>query len=385
MKDKEISLVLKKAEELKALFVLGQRVIPFLEEIFVFVSEIKPVLDDINVSIEENLKKMPSASKQLSKVTEATELATTEIMDIVDGIVYKSDIIKTHVKKINERGSDSAGPLKILKIVYKALKSGADTQKLLPQMKKAIVGFSVKNDDDSSEAFGKTNEMLDSVIMDANSIMISLQVQDITSQQIAAVNHLLETIQDKLSNILVKFNQTNVEDLVDPMRDREEDINVSRLHREIAFDPEAVDSISVKDSRQGEVDEYMQRHNNGEDIFDEDEGETDEAESEPQAEEEDAEASSETDDGPASQDDIDALFQAVNGDDDENYEEENDGEVVDDPPATQEIEESVGEESPADSEPDDRQSPEPEPVEEDDEEDEFQQFSQDDIDALFGK
>ena len=74
MKDKDLSVLLKKTDELRALFVLGQRVLPFLEEIFMFVSEIKPLLDDINHSIEENLKKMPNVSKQLSKVTEATEL-----------------------------------------------------------------------------------------------------------------------------------------------------------------------------------------------------------------------------------------------------------------------------------------------------------------------
>ena len=102
MNEKDISELLKKADELRSLFVLGQRVIPFLEEIFVFVSEIEPLLDEINKSIDENLKKMPNASQQLSKVTEATELATTEIMDIVDGLVYKSDIISANVKQMKE-------------------------------------------------------------------------------------------------------------------------------------------------------------------------------------------------------------------------------------------------------------------------------------------
>ena len=58
----DINLLLRKADELKALFILGQRVIPFLEEIFLFVNEIKPLLDDINSSIEENLRKIGRAS-----------------------------------------------------------------------------------------------------------------------------------------------------------------------------------------------------------------------------------------------------------------------------------------------------------------------------------
>lgn len=43
---------------------------------------------------------MPKASKQLSKVTEATESATNEIMDTVDGVVYKSGIIATNLAQI---------------------------------------------------------------------------------------------------------------------------------------------------------------------------------------------------------------------------------------------------------------------------------------------
>ncbi|MBL7975629.1 MAG: chemotaxis protein CheZ, partial [Candidatus Kapabacteria bacterium] len=82
IRDKDLQQLLAKSEELKALFVLGQRVVPFLEELFVFVREVSPALEDINKSIEDNLSRIPKASKQLSKVTEATELATNEIMDI---------------------------------------------------------------------------------------------------------------------------------------------------------------------------------------------------------------------------------------------------------------------------------------------------------------
>jgi len=54
------------------------------KKIFLFVSDIEPILNEINTSIKDNLKKMPKASKQLSKVTEATEMATTEILDILE-------------------------------------------------------------------------------------------------------------------------------------------------------------------------------------------------------------------------------------------------------------------------------------------------------------
>ncbi len=103
MKELDIKELLRKADELRALFVLGQRVIPFLEELFSFIGEIQPLLEEINKSIKENLSKMPNLSKQLSKVTEATELATNEILDIIDGIFYKLDILASGVDTVENK------------------------------------------------------------------------------------------------------------------------------------------------------------------------------------------------------------------------------------------------------------------------------------------
>lgn len=277
MKDVDISLLLSKAEELRALFILGQRVIPFLEEIFIFVNDIRPLLDEINLSIEENLKKMPTASKQLSKVTEATEMATTEIMDIVDGLVYKANLLQSNNIKLQEL-------------------------------------YAVKSSDQNAEfqqVFDNSNNIIQSISDDSTNIMMSLQVQDITSQQIAAVNHLLETIQAKLSKILVKFQSSELSDMIQGKPSSKERANVSQMHRPIAFDPEAVDSYTNKDTRQNDVDEIFGNK-----------GHYEKAELSEQASAEDidslfasntqpdAEEPASNDDGieQVSQDDIDALF-----------------------------------------------------------------------------
>jgi chemotaxis regulatin CheY-phosphate phosphatase CheZ len=228
MKEMDIQSLLKKAEELKALFVLGQRVIPFLEEIFKFFNEIKPLLDDINKSIVDNLQKMPKASKQLSKVTEATELATTEIMDIVDGIVYKTQVIHQN----NHRISDYFNNLKNINI----------DEELKAEINKL---------------FTNNDSLLDSIQNDSNDIMTSLQIQDITSQQLAAVNHLLQTVQVKLTNLMTKFNADPLEDLTKTKEEYHERTNITQMHRQIAFDPDAVDAMSLSGSRQAEVDDLF--------------------------------------------------------------------------------------------------------------------------------
>lgn len=328
MKQKDISVLLQKADELRALFVLGQRVIPFLEEIFIFVSEIQPLLDEINMSVQENLKKMPSASKQLSKVTEATELATTEIMDIVDGIVYKADIIKSNyyrIKDIDVKKRDN--PIKLLESIYNAISQGKDLKPILPNLASAIASMKKQSNSEVDKIILETDELIQSIGMDSSSIMISLQVQDITSQQIAAVNNLLETIQAKLSTILSHFQQSEISALVVNESNYDEKIKVSNLHRQIAFDPDAVDAITLKEGRQQQVDDFMNEHINNT-----------------------------ANDSQASQDDIDALFAVDNFSDD----------LITSEVSTTTIEETI--------------APEPEISE-----DPFEQFSQDDIDALFGK
>lgn len=327
MINKDVKMLLQKADELRALFVLGQRVIPFLEEIFIFVSEIQPLLDDINHSIQENLKKMPNASKQLSKVTEATELATNEIMDIVDGLVYKVDIISANIKKIQEIDKKKRdNPIKLLELIYSAIKKGSNLNDILPQLASTIDAMKNMPTKDYDKTIGETEEILQSISMDSSSIMMSLQVQDITAQQIAAVNNLLETVQVKLSTILNHFQTSEIGELVRQNDDTyDERINISKLHRNIAFDPEAVESIAQKAVRQGQVDQYIQEHSSGE--------------------------INDMPDSP-SQDDIDALFNQVTAVEPSEPVETPNNEVI------EEVETA---------------------------DDPFEHFSQDDIDALFGK
>ena len=262
MKELDISGFLKKAEELKALFVLGQRVIPFLEEIFIFVKDIKPLLDDINVSIEENLKKMPNASKQLSKVTEATELATTEIMDIVDGIVYKSGLIAGNLKHLEGFKMDKMhSPLKIYELIQKAVQEDIDMQELIPQISITIDEMKSNANKDSDEFIKQSADLLASIENDSNSIMMSLQVQDITSQQLAAVNNMIGTIQSKLTGILAKFQTSGMSDLLGIEEHLEKKgANISSMHRQIAFDPDAVDSLDRGTNRQSDVDMLVNSH-----------------------------------------------------------------------------------------------------------------------------
>lgn len=273
MNEKDISVLLNKADELRSLFVLGQRVIPFLEEIFVFVRDIQPMFDEINHSINDNLKKMPGASEKLSKVTEANELATTEIMDILDKVFEKTSNLESNNHKIKANYEKIAKkPIRLLEIIHKGIEQGSDLNDILPQLAQAInklKGFSTQE----IEHLEKENdEIIESMNNDASAIMMSLQVQDITSQQLAAVDHMLNAVQQKLADILMKFKKTDITKLAEEAKEQQEiDTNVTHFHRDIAFDPNAISSIENQKDRQEEIDDLISKRDAGEDLYEEQE------------------------------------------------------------------------------------------------------------------
>ncbi|MFN3306240.1 MAG: protein phosphatase CheZ [Candidatus Kapaibacteriota bacterium] len=258
MKELDIQSLLHKAEELKALFVLGQRVVPFLEELFSFIGEIQPLLNEINQSIQENLSKMPNLSKQLSKVTEATELATNEILDIIDGVFYKLDILSTKNEKLHQIFNSLHNFFKEFSILVENKNSGKISSdefanEALRQFNGLKKVFSLDFE------FTEIKELLENIRADSTSIMLALQVQDITSQQIAAINHLLETVQNRLNTLLKKFSSSEVEQIT---KDTPDVINVTKLHREIAFDPDAVETLVGNSAKQEDIDKIFQEHSN---------------------------------------------------------------------------------------------------------------------------
>lgn len=271
----DLERILKDAEKLE--------VMPFLAEVVSFVKDAAPILDKINRSVAENVAKLPGASQKLSKVTEATEVATVDIMDKLDRIFASAAKIRSAAAKISENES-----------------------------KQAV-----------ESAVGQ-------IETDAGEIMNALQVQDITSQQIAAVNHVLQVVGKKLSVILQKYDVSKISEFKEEIEDST-GTQISELHRKIAFDPRAIDALTGKENRQGDVDDVFARFASGENI---EIGET----SEEKASQDDVDAllgsfsdrEAESVDSEVSQDDIDALFGGGGEEDSEESGGDSDDEVSQD-------------------------------------------------------
>ena len=119
-----------------------------------------PVLDQIKNSIEQTTGTIPKAASQLNNVTQATEMATVEILNVLDRMTGRIEAAETAMQTLRQGTGNAEASLDAIGLAL------ADTRQ------------------------------------DSMNIAMALQVQDITSQQIASVSHLIETVRTQLLEAL---------------------------------------------------------------------------------------------------------------------------------------------------------------------------------------
>jgi chemotaxis regulatin CheY-phosphate phosphatase CheZ len=208
----------EKLNDLKSVFRYGQKMIPIIQNLLDFMKETVPMLENINSSITESTQKIPKATNQINSVTNATELATTEILNLIDVIAEDINWIGNAAAKLSEtdkRRSEIVNKLSSLNLP-------GDAMQLVSQLS-----------DLNNEVpdYNLITEKVSGINNNAYNITLSLQVQDITSQQLAAVNHLIESVQYKLSSLV-----RNLEDSELPGAPLD---NVNEYGDDLPFNPEA--------------------------------------------------------------------------------------------------------------------------------------------------
>ncbi len=163
----------EKLDDLKAIFLYSEKLIPVIQKLIDFMRNTIPLLENINQSITDTANKIPTAANQIDNVTNATEMATTEILDTIDKISVEINSAKLNVEEI------------------------------LHSQNGSVI-------DDIKEKLNSINFSLDNINQFANNVTLSLQVQDITSQQLAAVNYLIQSVQMRLGSL---FNDLESSDL----------------------------------------------------------------------------------------------------------------------------------------------------------------------------
>lgn len=241
---KETNEALNKLIDLKKTFDFGAKMVPVIQSISTFIKEVIPLLKSINFSLSESTAKMPEAADQISNVTSATELATNEILDLIDN----------STNSLNE----------IDQLITKAKDEIIERRATFDELKKHL-----KGDDKAIELLSKVEESYDlkelgekvsSTIADINDknfqVTMSLQVQDITSQQLNAVRDLISNVQGKLTSLIGEIDKTEVSKEFKEFTDKEFDASLPEGQE---YNPKA---SYAKDDRQNQADKIIEESQN---------------------------------------------------------------------------------------------------------------------------
>ncbi len=183
-----------KLNEMNDLFHFSEKIIPFVKNLIDFMREIVPMIESVNRSIAESTNKIPSAANQLNSVTEATEMATTEILDKVDSIAAVIEEMETTLEKLSAKKEER--------------------QKIVDLLKSEI-NFTEKQEQllDNLVVDQEIDILKDKLVFlqdESYQITMSLQVQDITSQQLASVNNLIDSVHKRLSYLVGEISEAEL-------------------------------------------------------------------------------------------------------------------------------------------------------------------------------
>lgn len=195
-----MSELFDRLNDLKSVFRYGQKLIPIIQSIIDFMRDTVPLLEDINHSIADSTSKIPRAKDQITNVSSATELATTEILDLVDSISADVVYIENTFTELQE---EEDAKEKLWAEIKNLIPDTPESQELINKFENG--GQFISKSSELMEIFQKIRN-------DVYNITLSLQVQDITSQQLAAVNHLIESVQKRLASLIVHLDESDLRD-----------------------------------------------------------------------------------------------------------------------------------------------------------------------------
>lgn len=215
--DAVMTRLFEKLNDLKTIFMYSEKLIPVIQSLIDFMRDTIPLLENINHSITDSAAKIPKVTHQINNVTNATELATNEILDLIDKVLNETNNSESMLERLLELEKEKAELIREV-----ALESNS------PKAVELLQKYDERYDNSARI------EVLLGVVKNikeyANSITISLQVQDITSQQLAAVNHLIDSVQKKLGSLINDLEKTQLK--------QGDELNIP-FEESMTFDPNA--------------------------------------------------------------------------------------------------------------------------------------------------
>ncbi|MBN1293413.1 MAG: protein phosphatase CheZ [Candidatus Latescibacteria bacterium] len=171
MEKAEISRLINSFNAIKGYFDTTKKYMPQIAKLVFFIEEVIPLLNTIQKDLHQSSQIIPTATEKLDKVTSATEMATTEVMDIVDNVISRLNNMSTSLEELENQIESEKSLLNSVK-----------------------------------EKTDKIRQEIDGSQDDLFSIMNALQFQDITTQQINSIAQVIDSVQVKLGDLLHGFD-----------------------------------------------------------------------------------------------------------------------------------------------------------------------------------
>lgn len=161
-----------------------------------------PIFEDMMLMLHESLKKIPHATSNLVNVTKRNEKVVSEVLSIVDKLGPTVNALTKDLTSI----SQSVQRRKEIRNEIAQTFSQITKNKRGPLVEKLRDLWHDYETIPSVDTEIQTMlENLKIIQSESTNIVMALQVQDITAQHIVAVNHLIESVQNRLTIMLQKF------------------------------------------------------------------------------------------------------------------------------------------------------------------------------------
>ena len=214
MEKAEISRLINSFNAIKGYFDTTKRYMPQIAKLVFFIEEIIPLLNTIHVNLHKSTSMIPTATEKLDKVTSATEMAATEVMDIVDNVINRLNVMTENLDDIDAFVDE----------------------------KSDLTNIKEKTETIRNEVNGSQDDLF--------SIMNALQFQDITTQQINSIASTIDVVHGALAELLKGF----------------EDDGITIKARDAAFDPDAEFDFSRSAESQKMADEFLKESEKVDDL-----------------------------------------------------------------------------------------------------------------------
>lgn len=212
MASKKTDEIYNEIEQLHRSIRVGKKDGPIIDDLFKFIKDIIPLMLEVNALMQESSSSLPSASANLNNVSKTTELATNQVLDQLDIINEKLNRLRSEME---EEENDS----RIM--------------------------------------------LIDEVLKETGDIVYAFQFQDITTQKLEHVNHILQAIYEKFyslfrSALKIKDSTLFGNGLVKILEEEQRENKKRKIKTD--FDILTEDEVRQTNISQEQIDHYFRSH-----------------------------------------------------------------------------------------------------------------------------